>query len=479
MSKEVYKKIKNQKQRLVILLNKHQNKCSMKKMMKNLAIVISVVFMSFGLNAQTPGFDFTKAAEHTVNAVVHIQCEFSEPNSFYSDFFWFLAPQPTNRKIQASGSGVIIRADGYIITNNHVVQDAETIEVILNDRRSYPAELVGNDPAADLAVIRIKEVDLPTIDFGNSDETKIGQWVLAVGNPFNLTSTVTAGIISAKARNLNILGKNMTESPLEFYIQTDAAVNRGNSGGALVDLDGKLIGINTAIASNTGSYAGYSFAIPSNIVKKITNDLINYGITQKAYLGVNIAEVDAKLAENIGVKKVKGLYIATVIKDGAAYKAGLKDGDIILTLNNRTINTLPELNEIMSQSSPNEKMHVVYEREGVTYSADILLLNEKGNTSIIKPEIKPLITVLNTEFRELTEKEKNLYGVNSGYVIEKSGNSPLFRAGIKNGYVITSIGGEEDIDLPTLQNLENYKGKVIIEGFYPSDNRLSYYIIIL
>lgn len=447
--------------------------------MKKLVFVFSITMVTVGIKAQVPTIDFTKAAEHTVNAVVHIQCEFSQQNNFYSDFFWFLAPQPSSRKIQTSGSGVIIREDGYIITNNHVVQDAETIHVVLNDRRTYTAEIIGNDPEADLAVIKIKETELPTIDFGNSDETKIGQWVLAVGNPFNLTSTVTAGIISAKARNLNILGKNMTENPLEFYIQTDAAVNRGNSGGALVDLEGKLIGINTAIASNTGSYAGYSFAIPSNIVKKITKDLINYGVTQKAYLGVNIAEVDAKLAENIGVKKVKGLYIATVVKDGAAFKAGMLDGDIIMKINNKTINTLPELNEIMAQSSPNEKVHIVYEREGILKETEVTLLNENGNTSVVKPEKKPLITVLNAQFRELTEREKKSYGIQSGYVLEKGINSPLQRAGIKPGYVITSIGGKEDITYNTLVGLELMKGRVIVEGFYPTDSRLSYYIIVL
>lgn len=447
--------------------------------MKKWVFVFSITMVSAGIQAQVPAIDFTKAAEHTVNAVVHIQCEFSQQNNFYSDFFWFLAPQPSTRKIQTSGSGVIIKSDGYIITNNHVVQDAEEIHVILNDRRTYSAEIIGNDPEADIAVIKINETELPTIDFGNSDETKIGQWVLAVGNPFNLTSTVTAGIISAKARNLNILGKNMTENPLEFYIQTDAAVNRGNSGGALVDLEGKLIGINTAIASNTGSYAGYSFAIPSNIVKKITNDLINYGITQKAYLGVNIAEVDAKLAENIGVKKVKGLYIATVVKDGAAFKAGMQDGDIIMKINNKTINTLPELNEIMAQSSPNEKVHIVYEREGVLRETEAILLNENGNTNVIKPEKKPLISVLNAHFRELTEREKKTYGVKSGYVLEKATNSPLQRAGIKPGYVITSIGGKEDITYNTLLGLDLMKGRVIIEGFYPTDSRLSYYIIVL
>jgi len=451
----------------------------MKKMMKNLVLSLSFVLFTYGIQAQQSGIDFTKAAEHTVNTVVHIQCEYTQQTTFYSDFFWFLTPSPNNRKIQTSGSGVIITSDGYIITNNHVVQDAESIQVVLNDRRTYSAELVGNDPEADLAVIKINETDLPSIEFGNSDETKIGQWVLAVGNPFNLTSTVTAGIISAKARNLNILGRKMTANPLEFFIQTDAAVNRGNSGGALVDLNGKLIGINTAIASNTGSYAGYSFAIPSNIVKKITHDLRHYGLTQKAYLGVNIAEVDAKLADNIGVKKLKGIYIASVVKDGAAFKAGLKEGDILISINRKPINTLPELNEIMAQSSPNEMIKVIYEREGKENEVEITLLNENGNTHIIKPEIKPLISVINAEFRELTEKEKKTYGVNAGFVVEKINATPLLRSRIRPGFIITSIGGEEDIVLDALLNLEKMKGRVLIEGFYPTDTKLSYFVIVL
>ena len=451
----------------------------MKKMMKKLVLASFIVLIYSGLQAQQFGIDFTKAAEHSVNAVVHIQCEYEQQTSFYSDFFLFLAPGGPNRKIQTSGSGVIITSDGYIITNNHVVQDAQTIQVILNDRRTYTAEFIGSDPSADLAVIKISETDLPTLEYGNSDDTKIGQWVLAVGNPFNLTSTVTAGIISAKARNLNILGKNMTENPLEFYIQTDAAVNRGNSGGALVDLDGKLIGINSAIASNTGSYSGYSFAIPSNIVKKITNDLINYGMTQKAYLGVNIAEVDAKLADNIGIKKIKGIYIASVVKDGASFKAGLQEGDIIISVNGKFINTLPELNEIMAQSSPNDKLKLVYEREGKTNEVMVTLLNENGNTNIIKPEVKQLISVINAQFRELTDKEKKTYGVNAGFVVEKIAGSPLVRARIRPGFIITSIGGEEDIKLEELLNLNQVKGRVILEGFYPTDTRLSYYIVIL
>jgi Do/DeqQ family serine protease len=441
--------------------------------------ILLFLFISFPAWSQPATVDFVQAAENSIHAVVHIQCEYEQETQFYSDFFWFLPPRSSSRTIQTSGSGVIISEDGYIITNNHVVQDAQKISVTLNDRRNFQAELIGNDPEADLAVIKINQKGLPFLTYGNSDDTKIGQWVLAVGNPFNLTSTVTAGIISAKARNLNILGRNMSETPLEFYIQTDAAVNRGNSGGALVNTEGKLIGINTAIASNTGSYAGYSFAIPSNIVKKVTNDLIQYGRTQKAYLGVNIAEVDAKVADYIGVNQTKGIYFASVSKDGAAYHGGIVQGDILLRVNDKEINTLPELNEIMAQHSPGEKITITYEREKKIKETQVTLLNKNGNTEVILPEKSNFITVINAQFRELTDKELRGYGVNSGYEIKKLNGSPLAKARIKPGFIITSIGGERDIDLGQLLNLDKMKGRVVIEGFYPTDTRLSYYVIFL
>jgi len=427
----------------------------------------------------TSPIDFTQAAEHTIHAVVHIQCEYAQQTNFYEDFFGFLIPHQRSRTYQTSGSGVIISNDGFIVTNNHVVQDADSIQVILNDKRRYKATIVGNDPSADLAVIKIDAKDLPTIEFGDSDKTKIGQWVLAVGNPFNLTSTVTAGIISAKARDLNILGNKMNDNPLKSFIQTDAAVNPGNSGGALVDLDGKLIGINTAIASNTGSYAGYSFAIPSNIVKKITKDIMSYGTTQIAYLGVNIAEVDSRLAENKGIKRIKGLYIASVNENGAAQKAGLKEGDIILKINNREINSNSELNEILSQSSPGDKLSVKYERENSTKEITCLLLNEMGNTSIVKPEEKNIFTALNSEFRELTSKEKKEFRVRNGFVLENLANSPFSRLGIKKGFVITSIDRNPNTSKEDIKALNSRKGKIIIEGFYPNDYRTYYYVLVL
>lgn len=453
--------------------------------MKN-NILKTVVLISFTLlfynctKAQkSPYIDFTQAAEHTVHAVVHIQCEYSQQTLFYEDFFGFLNPQLRNRTYQTSGSGVIIKENGYIITNNHVVQDADKIQVTLNDKRTFKAEIIGNDPSADLAVLKIEAKELPIIEFGDSDKTKIGQWVLAVGNPFNLTSTVTAGIISAKARNLNILGKKMAEEPLDFFIQTDAAVNSGNSGGALVDTEGKLIGINTAIASNTGSYSGYSFAIPSNIVKKISNDLIKYGITQKAYLGLNIAEIDSRLAENKNIKEIKGLYIASIIEGGAADKSNLKEGDIITKINDKNINSLAEMNEILSQSSPGDKIEVVFERENNIKSKTITLLNEIGTTSIIKTEEISKYESLGAEFRELTSKERNQYKIKTAVVVENTKNSVFANIGIRNGFIITSIDKTPISKLKDLDLLKTKKGKVVIEGFYPNDFRTFYYVIML
>ena len=453
----------------------------MKNLRKKSILLIIITFLSLNSSkAQTiPNIDFTKAAEHTVHAVVHIQCDYSQQTNFYEDFFGFLIPQQRSRTFQTSGSGVIINKDGYIVTNNHVVQDADKILVTLNDKRQYKAEIIGNDASADLAVIKIDASDLPIIEFGDSDNSKIGQWVLAVGNPFNLTSTVTAGIISAKARNLNILGHKMNENPLKSFIQTDAAVNPGNSGGALVDLDGKLIGINTAIASNTGSYAGYSFAIPSNIVKKITSDIIKYGITQIAYLGVNIADIDSRLAETKGIKNLNGVYVVSILENGALKKAGLKEGDIIIQIEGKDINYNSELNEVLAQSSPGDKIIIKYEREGIVSEKEIILLNEKGDTSIVKEEEKNIFNVLNAELRELSSKEKKEYGVVNGYMIEKLNSSCFARLGLKRSFIITSIDKSPSIVINDLKGLNTRKGKVIVEGFYPNDNRRYYFILVL
>lgn len=434
-----------------------------------------------GVKAQSNGgLDFTFAAEKTVHGVVHIQCETTVQSVFYDDFFSFLLPpQSRERSYQTSGSGVIISEDGYVITNNHVVQDAETINVVLNDKRSFVARLVGNDPSSDLAVIKIEADGLEPLQFGNSDEVKIGEWVLAVGNPFNLTSTVTAGIVSAKARNINILGNKMSNAPIESFIQTDAAVNPGNSGGALVNLKGELVGINTAIASSTGSYTGYSFAIPSNIVRKVTSDLIQYGMTQKANIGVHFAEMDSKLAEVKGIKSVRGIYIGYVIKDGAADKAGIKDGDIITSIDGKSVNSNAEFNEVLAQHSPGDVVKVAIERDGKPFYFDVTLFNSMGNTDIMRNDTEAAEQILNGSFREVNDKEKQQYGISKGIVIEKVGKSPFARLGIKNGFIITSIDKKVNISIEDIRQLEKKKGKLIVEGFYPNDSRTYYFVLVL
>ena len=453
-------------------------------MRKKFCSVICMVLFAvsqIGVKAQSNGgLDFTFAAEKTVHGVVHIQCETTVQSVFYDDFFSFLLPpQSRERSYQTSGSGVIISEDGYVITNNHVVQDAETINVVLNDKRSFVARLVGNDPSSDLAVIKIEADGLEPLQFGNSDEVKIGEWVLAVGNPFNLTSTVTAGIVSAKARNINILGNKMSNAPIESFIQTDAAVNPGNSGGALVNLKGELVGINTAIASSTGSYTGYSFAIPSNIVRKVTSDLIQYGMTQKANIGVHFAEMDSKLAEVKGIKSVRGIYIGYVIKDGAADKAGIKDGDIITSIDGKSVNSNAEFNEVLAQHSPGDVVKVAIERDGKPFYFDVTLFNSMGNTDIIRNDTEAAEQILSGSFREVNDKEKQQYGISKGIVIEKVGKSPFARLGIKNGFIITSVDKKVNISIEDIRQLEKKKGKLIVEGFYPNDSRTYYFVLVL
>ena len=330
--------------------------------------------------------DFTDVAAATIDAVVHIKTEMEQLTPLYQSFFGFIIPQGVQRQTySAYGSGVIITTDGYILTNNHVVQDAASIVVTLNDRRELPARLVGNDPATDLAVIKIDAEGLTYLPFGNSDLVKVGEPVLAIGNPFNLTSTVTSGIISAKARNMHIIENNQSaETPLESFLQTDAAVNSGNSGGALVNSKAELIGIVTAIASGNGFYTGYSFAIPSNIAVKVAGDLQRYSYVQRGYLGLQVAEVDADLARRTGSRDIKGLYVAKVTKDCAADRAGMKQGDIILRVAGKDVNTFAEMMEELGLFSPGDVVEVDYVRDGVGYTVNTTLLNSQGNTQIIR-----------------------------------------------------------------------------------------------
>lgn len=331
--------------------------------------------------------DMTEAAETSVNAVVYIKTEFTQKNSAWDDFFggtiWehFFGSAPSAYPVQAAGSGVIISSDGYIVTNNHVVEDAAKVTITLNDKREYEGEIIGTDPASDLALIKINETRLPYLQFANSDSVRIGEWVLAIGNPMGLNSTVTAGIISAKARQLST-GRNTLSD--EVYLQTDAAVNSGNSGGALVNADGKLVGINTAIASGNGYYTGYSFAIPSNIVKKISYDLQHFGTTQQAYLGVSIMELNATNAKELNLNDVNGIYVAEVSENGAASQNGFQEGDVITHIDNTPVNSLAEVRGVLKTKSPGDKVKVNLVRDKEKLTKNVTLLNSKGTTEKVE-----------------------------------------------------------------------------------------------
>jgi len=418
--------------------------------------------------------DLTEAAEHSIQAVVHIKTEFKQKNSawdnyfsgsFWEEFFGVPYGQSNEYPVQAAGSGVIIASDGYIITNNHVVEDAEKITVTLNDKREFNATLVGTDAEADLALIKIEESNLPYLTFGNSDQVRIGEWVLAVGNPFNLTSTVTAGIVSAKARNLNIMDES---SNIESFIQTDAALNQGNSGGALVNVQGELIGINTAIASGTGYYTGYSFAIPSNIARKVANDLKTYGVVQRAYLGVSIMDITPQKAEELNLNSLEGVVVSLVDENGAARQSGLKEGDVILAINDTKTNSASELREVLMQHSPGETVSVRVLHKGEVYVRNVHLLNRQGTTDIVKQSDATAATVLGATFSDLSKRELNYYRITGGVKVTNIGDGLLRQSGVKKGFVITVINGRIISDIKDLDKfIQNNQDKYLaIEGVY-------------
>jgi Do/DeqQ family serine protease len=445
-----------------------------------------VRFTGFSGTFPESSCDFVKASEIALPAVVHVKTEYAP---LKSQFYWYDPFQgfgwniPQYQKPQmGSGSGVIISGDGYIVTNNHVIKNAEKIEVTLFDKRTYSAKVIGKDPSTDIALLKIDEQNLPYLLYGNSDNVKIGEWVLAVGNPFNLTSTVTAGIVSAKARNINILEHNMdmddnTLPPVEAFIQTDAAVNPGNSGGALININGELIGINSAIASNTGSYTGYSFAIPVNLVKKVVNDLIEFGKVQRAFLGVNIRDIDSKLAEDKKLgKEIKGVYIEGVTPGSGAEDAGLKKGDIIVQINEIEISSVPELQEQIGHFRPGDKVTVKIKRDGEEKIIPVTLKSKDGSTTVSRAESKKeVISLLGATFETISESEMKRFGLDGGVKVTSLGPGKLRSAGIKPGFIITSIDKKKVYSAEDLKlALENKEGGVLIEGIYPNGMKAYY-----
>lgn len=452
------------------------------------------------LNGALPSDAFIRASEVSMPSVVHITTK-AKTSSRYGqsdqmDLFEYFFGDPYQRRGQqppspqqdkvvplGAGSGVIISADGYIVTNNHVIEGAEEIEVVLNDNRSYTAKMIGTDPNTDLALIKIENSNLTPITFGNSDATKVGQWVLAVGNPFNLSSTVTAGIISAKARNINLLQQRAGTFAIESFIQTDAAVNPGNSGGALVDLNGALIGINTAIASPSGVYAGYAFAIPSNLVKKVIEDLKEFGTVQRGYLGIAMGSVDDKLAKELNLDRVEGAYVSDVQKGSGADDAGLKGGDIITKINDRTIKTSPELQEFVARYRPGDKIQVEYLRDNKVKTTSVTLKSRENSIQLAsKEEIskasKGVIEQLGVELEALSTSDARKIGLQGGLKISKI-NSGIIKdnTNIKEGFIITGINKKSIISLEDLEtSLKASRGDgVMLQGKYPGENGTRYY----
>jgi serine protease Do len=419
--------------------------------------------------------DFEAAAAISVHAVVHIKSEFQKKSMVYDDFFEFFnfgqraQPREYISPYSAMGSGVIISPEGYIVTNNHVVQEATDILVTLNDKREYKATIVGTDPSTDLALIKIDEKGLPFLTFGNSDDVRIGEWVLAVGNPFNLTSTVTAGIVSAKARNINILG---SQGAIESFIQTDAAINPGNSGGALVNTRGELIGINAAIASGTGYYTGYSFAIPVNIVKKVVNDYMKFGKLQRAYMGLYYREIDDQFAKEKGLNDLRGIYIDDVADGGPAAVAGIKAGDVITRIDNTPVNGKAELMEIIGQKNPGDQVTVVVQRDGKENELPLTMQSEESQLATTSDG---KLIIQGATFQSLTQNEKSKYHVNGGFKITSLGNGILKSAGIRAGFVLVSVDRKP---LRTTQDLQEAlttsQGGVLLEGIYPNGLRAYY-----
>ncbi|HMP98905.1 MAG TPA: Do family serine endopeptidase [Cyclobacteriaceae bacterium] len=439
-----------------------------------------VAFMRDEATGEFVPLDFTETAEKVMSAVVHIRSTairqsqqmrrnqdpfrdfFSDP---FRDFFYDRQP-PQMMPSQSTGSGVIINAEGYIVTNNHVIQNAEKIEVTLFDNRSLVAEVVGIDPSTDLAVLKIDAKALPYLSFVNSDALKVGEWVLAVGNPFNLNSTVTAGIISAKARNLNLL---QDSTAIESFIQTDAAVNPGNSGGALVNLGGGLIGINTAIASPTGAYSGYSFAIPSNIVSKVVEDILKYGSVQRGWLGVRIQTVNADLVRELQLSVNEGAYIAGIDEKSGAKSAGIKEGDVITRIDGVPMRTNANVIGYVATRRPGDKIEVTVNRKGKEQNFTVTLKTREGTTDIIKPEEKPMLAALGLELEELDERVVRRMELKGGVRVKNIEGNRLSRTGMRPGFIITKIDDESVKSTKDIQQkLEKKKAGelLIISGVY-------------
>lgn len=420
--------------------------------------------------------DMRYGAALAVKGVVHVKTQYmhkSQNHPLFDFLFGSTVQSEPARVVMNAGSGVIISSDGYIVTNNHVISRSENIEVVLNDKRAFPAQLIGKDPNTDLALLKIEATDLDTIAFANSDGIALGEWVMAVGNPYNLTSTVTAGIVSAKARSISNPGESRMN--IDAFIQTDAAVNSGNSGGALVNTKGELVGINTAIQSRTGSYVGYSFAIPSNIVAKVTADLKKFGEVQRAYLGVEILTVTDEVAKEYHLQSTEGVLVAKVNRGGAAEQAGLQANDVITAINGKEINSVEQLQEQMGKFNPNDKIEISVKRAGVVKHFRVELRNTIGSLSE-EGELRVFGGIISN----LKERLKETLRLAGGVVVREVGTEELYKAGVRRGFIIQSINNRE------IENIEDVAksleenilgGQFLMDGVYPDGTKMYYKVV--
>ncbi|WP_143007711.1 Do family serine endopeptidase [Daejeonella rubra] len=432
------------------------------------------------------GSNFRYAASLATPGVVHIKAIFSvQPDmdipeifrDLFGDDFWrnYLSPDSqTPQKQMGSASGVIVSDDGYIVTNNHVVNDSESIEIVLYDQRSYPAKIIGTDPTTDLALLKIEEKDLNFIQFGNSDSLEVGDIVLAVGNPFNLASTVTAGIVSAKARNINILTDRWA---VESYIQTDAAVNRGNSGGALVDISGKLVGINAAIASPNGAYAGYSFAIPIEMVKKTIDDLLKYGKVLHGYLGISISDMNGEKAKAMGVNLTTGVVVDDLEQNGAARLSGIRVKDVIIAIDEHKVDNVTQLREIIARHRPGEKVKVKFNRADKEMILEVVL--KPVDEQISSVSANKILDVLGIEIENLGPSEKEKFKVRGGVIVVRINRGKIAsQTRMREGFVITRVNNNavnQSDDF--IREIQSKTGGVMLEGFYPGISGTYYYAV--
>lgn len=423
------------------------------------------------------GLNFVFAAKNATNSVVHIRTTYQNgmrANSPFNEFFKDYFGERYERRggeSRGAGSGVVISPDGFIVTNNHVVENADEIEVVLNDNRSYLAKVVGVDENTDLAVLKVDEENLVPIRYGDSDQINIGEWVLAIGNPYEFRSTVTAGIISAKGRNINILNGNYK---IESFIQTDAAVNPGNSGGALVNLRGELVGINTAIASPSGAFAGYSFAVPVSLVKKVVSDLIEYGTVQRALLGISIYNVNAQVAEQNNLSVLKGVYVNGVMRGKAADKAGIEQGDVIVAIDGKSVNNVAQLQEQVAVKRPGDEVEVKFIRDGREKFVMAKLRNEEGNMDII--ELASDYRIEGATFSDVSDELKDQLAIDGGVQITELGDGKWKDVRMKEGFIITGIDNEK---IRNIRDLQKYFERtrtdgILIEGVYPDGSKAHY-----